>query len=354
MQLNRTMYYFCSQLCEQSFAPANTEIKIEQTTTSIHPIQRYLQESTELNGSDLFLSSGEAPTLRVGPDFKILEDTLLDDAIIMSFMNMVLSKTKLDEFHAGADVDLALESPDKTRFRVNIFRHAKGTGMVIRMLPNKIRSFSELGLPHAFERLIYSKEGLILVTGSTGSGKTATLASFINTINEKFERHIISVEDPIEYIIPNKRSLIHQREVGRHVTSFADGLKSALRECPDVIVVGEMRDLESITWALRAAETGHLVLGTLHSSTASQTVTRLIDVFDSLRQQQIRIQLAESLLCVCSQKLLPRKDKKGMVLATEIMINTLAIGNLIRTNNLHSIAGYIKSGAEHHMHTFEQ
>lgn len=362
-EINNQHYLFCSQRCELSFleeqSSMNSKYQNPKQTSPIpiensHPVHRYLQESATLNGSDLFLSAGEPPRLRLGADFKVLESTCLTDDILMSFLQMTLTPKKLDEFYSGLDVDIALETPDKTRYRLNIFRHYKGIGIVVRMLPNKIRSFNELGLPQAFEKLIYSTEGLILVTGATGSGKTATLASFINTINNQFERHIITIEDPIEYVIPNKKSMIHQREVGRHVGSFADGLKSALRESPDVIVVGEMRDLESITWALRAAETGHLVLGTLHSSTASQTITRLIDVFDTSRQQQIRIQLAESLLCVCSQKLIPKKDKQEMVLATEVLINTLAISNLIRMNNTHSIAGYIKTGAEYHMHSFEQ
>ena len=202
----------------------------------------------------------------------------------------------------GKDVDLGLEVKGVSRFRVNIFRHHKGLSVAVRPLPNKILTFSELGLPEVFHDLISLKHGLILITGPAGSGKTTTLASFINAINENEERHIITIEDPIEYLIANKRSLIHQREVGWHTTSFSDGLRSALRESPDIIVVGELRDLESISLALRAAETGHLVLGTLHSGTAVQALTRIIDVFDSVRQEQIMVQLAQSLQCVCSQK----------------------------------------------------
>ena len=193
-----------------------------------------------------------------------------------------------------------------------------------------------------------------MITGPAGSGKTTTLASFIDTINQNEERHIITIEDPIEYLITNKRSLIHQREVGWHTSSFADGLRSALREDPDIIVVGELRDLESISLCLRAAETGHLVLATLHSGTAVQALTRIIDVFDSVRQEQVMVQLAQSLQCVCSQNLIKRMDKPGMVLATEILIGTLAISNLIRQNRIYEIRGYMETGQAEKMHTFKK
>jgi twitching motility protein PilT len=230
----------------------------------------------------------------------------------------------------------------------------KGLSLAVRPLPNNILSLNELGLPEVFYNLTCLKHGLILITGPAGCGKTTTLASFLSTINQHEERHIITIEDPIEYLIANKRSLIHQREVGWHTASFSDGLRSALRENPDVIVIGELRDLDSISLALRAAETGHLVLGTLHSGTAIQALTRIVDIFDSVRQPQIMVQLAQSLQCVCSQNLIKRKGKPGMVLATEILIGTLAIRNLIRQNRLHEIRGYIETGQAENMHTLKQ
>jgi twitching motility protein PilT len=205
-----------------------------------------------------------------------------------------------------------------------------------------------------FEDLAHLKHGLILITGPAGSGKSTTLASFINRINNQEERHIITIEDPVEYFIPHQLSLVHQREVGLHTASFSDGLKSALRENPDVIVIGELRDLESIALAIRAAETGHLVVGTLHSGTSVQAITRLLDVFDVGRQALIRVQLAQSLQAVCSQRLYKKIDGSGMVIATEVLIATLAIRNIIRQQRVHEIRGYMETGMREQMHTFKQ
>ncbi|MDE2027669.1 MAG: PilT/PilU family type 4a pilus ATPase, partial [Candidatus Omnitrophica bacterium] len=226
--------------------------------------------------------------------------------------------------------------------------------MAVRPLPRSIPTLDELELPGVFHSLTGLKHGLVLITGPAGSGKTTTLASFIETVNQREQKHVITIEDPIEYLIANKRCLIHQREVGEHTASFADGLRNALRESPDIIVVGEMRDLETIALALRAAETGHLVLGTLHSATAVQAITRIIDAFDSIRQKQVTIQLAQSLQCVCAQNLFKRRDRGGMVLTTEVLIGTLAISNLIRQDRIHEIHGYMETGIAENMHTFKQ
>jgi len=318
------------------------------------PLSSWFQEAVIQGASDLFVSVGEPPTLKIYGVFKKLSDQIIDHQTVERFIKYTLPPNKLTELSEGKDVDLGLEINGVSRFRVNVFRHHKGLSVAVRPLPSKIPSFSDLGLPKVFYDLTGLKHGLVLITGPAGSGKTTTLASFINAINQNEERHIITIEDPIEYIIANKRSLIHQREVGWHTISFAEGLRSSLRESPDIIVVGELRDLKSISLALRAAETGHLVLGTLHSGTAVQALTRIIDVFDSIRQQQVMVQLAQSLQCVCSQNLIRRIDKPGMALATEILIGTLAISNLIRQNRVHEIHGYMETGKAEKMHTFKQ
>jgi len=320
----------------------------------VNPLFSWFKEAASQDASDLFLSVGESPVLRICGNFKKLSDQVLDHQTLEGFIRFILPENKIRRFLEGKDVDLGLEIKNVSRFRINIFRHHKGLSLAVRPLPFKILSLNELGLPEVFVRLTSMKRGLILITGPAGSGKTTTLASFVNSINQNEERHIITIEDPIEYLIENERCLIHQREVGWHTTSFSDGLRNALRESPDVIVVGELRDLESISLALRAAETGHLVLGTLHSGTAVQALTRLIDAFDSTRQEQVKVQLAQSLQCVCSQILIKRKDKPGMILATEILIGTLAISNLIRQNRIHEIRGYMETGQAEKMHTFKQ
>jgi twitching motility protein PilT len=319
-----------------------------------HPLCYWLKESAAQGASDLFISVGESPTFKIYGIFKKMTDQIIDQKTLEEFIKKALPENKLKEFSEGKDVDLGLEIKDVARFRINIFRDHKGVSLAVRPLPNKIPTLSELGLPEIFHDLTSLKHGLILITGPAGSGKTTTLASFINAINLNEGRNIITIEDPIEYLIPNKRSLIHQREVGLDTASFADGLRSALREDPDVIVVGELRDLDSISLALRAAETGHLVLGTLHSGTAVQALTRIVDIFDSVRQAEVMVQLAQSLQCICTQSLIKRKDMPGMVLATEVLIATMAISNLIRQNRVHEIRGYMETGRAEKMHTLKQ
>ena len=283
----------------------------------------------------------------------MIENTITSEKLI-KIINTILSGQKLKDYQDGQEVDLGLDVPGCSRFRLNIFRHQTGITIAIRPIPYEIPEMRELGLPPVFEDLAHLKHGLILITGPAGSGKSTTLASFINRINQKEERHIITIEDPVEYIISHQLSLVHQREVGLHTASFSDGLKSALRENPDVIVIGELRDLESIALAIRAAETGHLVVGTLHSGTSVQALTRLLDVFDVGRQALIRVQLAQSLQAVCSQRLYQKSDGKGMVVATEVLIATLAIRNIIRQQRIHEIRGYMETGMREQMHTFKQ
>jgi twitching motility protein PilT len=251
-------------------------------------------------------------------------------------------------------VDLGLDVESSSRFRVNVFRHLNGNSVAIRPLPYKIPTIEELGLPSVFSDLSHLTHGLILITGPTGSGKTSSLAAFLDMINRREEKHIITIEDPIEYIIPNQRSLVHQREIGWHIRSFADGLRSALRENPDIIVVGEMRDKETISLSIRAAETGHLVVGTLHSGTAMQAITRMLDVFEAGSQAQLRVQLSQSLQAICAQRLFKRVDQKGMIVATETLIATLALRTLIRENRIQEIRGYMETGQREQMHVLKQ
>ncbi|MBF0505095.1 MAG: PilT/PilU family type 4a pilus ATPase [Candidatus Omnitrophica bacterium] len=314
----------------------------------------WLQRAVNSHASDLFLSDREQPVLKIYGTFKRLGENAITTEKLYKIISAILAPQRLKEYQNGREVDMGLDVPGCSRFRLNIFRHQTGTTIAIRPIPYKIPEMRELGLPPVLEDLAHLKHGLILITGPAGSGKSTTLASFIDQINRQEERHIITIEDPVEYFIEPQRSLVHQREVGCHTSSFSDGLRSALRENPDVIVVGELRDLDSISLAIRAAETGHLVVGTLHSGTAIQAITRLLDVFEAGRQSLIRVQLAQSLLAVCSQRLYKRSDGNGMVVATEMLIATLAIRNIIRDQRINEIRGYMAMGMREQMHTLKQ
>ncbi|VAX35860.1 Twitching motility protein PilT [hydrothermal vent metagenome] len=366
-------YFFCSSSCFQSFQmnpkrfvygdekknkiiPNENILPLENTQDQLkfNGMFSWLKKAVESHACDLFLTVGEPPTIKVYGRFQQIDALPLSHEQMATIIQSILPDKKKEEFEKGGEIDLGLDIQGLSRFRINIFRQQNGASMAIRPLPYTIPSLKSLKLPDVFNDFISIKHGLILITGPTGSGKTTTLAAFINAINQQEERHIITIEDPIEYVIPNQRSLIHQREVGLHTQSFADGLRNALRENPDIIVVGELRDLESISLAIRAAETGHLVLGTLHSGTAVQTITRVLDVFDTARQPQIRIQLAQSLQAICSQRLIKKSDGQGMVLATEIMVATLALRNIIRQNRVQEIRGYMETGMRENMHTLKQ
>lgn len=317
-------------------------------------VSRWLEMAVKREASDLFLSAGEPPTIKVYNEFMALQSEPLSAEEIGRIIDGILPEKKLIEFHAGSDVDIGIDINESCRFRVNAFRQLHGASLVLRPLPRRIPTMEELLLPVVLKELSLLTRGLLLVTGTAGSGKSTTLAAMINMINQRDQKHIITIEDPIEYIIPPRRSLIHQREVGLHVPSFAAGLRSALREHPDIIVVGELRDLESIALAVSAAETGHLVLGTLHSGTAVQAITRLTDVFESGRQPQIRLQLSQSLQAVISQRLFKRRDKPGMAVATEVMIATLAMRTLIRENRIQEMRGFMETGVREQMNTLRQ
>lgn len=271
---------------------------------------------------------------------------------LQSLLFEIISEKQKKAFIEKWELDFAYAAPGLGRFRVNIFMQRKGLGAVLRTIPEKIRTPEELQLPQGIMDLINVDKGLILVTGPTGSGKSTTLAALIHHVNLTSESHIITIEDPIEFVHQNFKSLVNQREVGSHTKSFSNALKAALREDPDILLVGELRDLETISLALTAAETGHVVFGTLHTNSAAKTIDRIIDVFDQGQQQQVRTMLAESLRGVVAQALFPRADGAGRVAAYEILRNNKAIANLIRENKVHQIPSMIQTGKRQGMVLF--
>jgi len=270
-----------------------------------------------------------------------------------SLIYEILTEKQKDLFTENWDLDLSYPLGGVGRFRVNVFMQRNGISAVFRLIPENIKTISELDLPEQLADLIDVAEGLILVTGPTGSGKSTTLASLIHTINKEQQAHIITIEDPIEFVHENHRCLISQREIASHTKSFSAALRAALREDPDIILVGEMRDLETIQLAITAAETGHLVFATLHTNSAIKTIDRVIDVFPEGQQTQIRVMLSESLRGVVAQTLLPRPDRQGRVPVVEVLVNVPAVANLIRESKTHQIASAMQTGRAHGMMTFE-
>lgn len=308
----------------------------------------------EKGASDLHLSSGASPMLRIRGALIPVEKEIYTKDRVHEMIYEVLTddrKAQLEEKH---EIDFAIELIDVGRFRVNAFYQRRGESAAFRIIPTKIKTLDELGLPPVCTQLSRSKKGLILVTGPTGSGKSTTLAAMIDIVNSEREDHILTIEDPIEFVHENKNCLINQREVGPHTNSFSIALRSALREDPDVILVGEMRDLETIQMALTAAETGHVVFATLHTNSAAQTIDRIVDVFPPHQQQQIRTQLSEALVAVISQTLIPTIDGQGRVVACEIMVATSAIKNLIREGKTHQMPSIIQTGAKDGMQSMDQ
>jgi twitching motility protein PilT len=301
----------------------------------------------DMGASDIHITPGKPLMMRIKGDIlPITNDTILTSEHTKSIIYGLLSDSQKARFEENLELDCSFAIRGLARFRLNVFLTKNGIEAVARIIPSKIPRPEEIGLSKEITELIDTPKGLILVTGPTGSGKSTTLACLINLINEKYRSNIITIEDPIEFVYENKNSIIRQREVGQHTKSFATALKAALRENPDVILVGEMRDLETIQLTLTSAETGHLTFATLHTQDAATTVDRIIDVFPPHQQEQIRIQLASSLRAVISQILLPRKDGKGLVAAREVMIMTPAISNLIREGKTHLIYGAIETGAK--------
>ncbi|MCC7492495.1 MAG: type IV pilus twitching motility protein PilT [Fimbriimonadaceae bacterium] len=312
------------------------------------------------NCSDLILKAGRAPLYRylgdVLPLGEILQQKVpnLTDNDIVELGYSIMRPDQIQRFEERMELDASYQLPDVARFRVNMFRQRGMMGVAIRCIPIEIRTVEQVGVPGAIVRLCERPRGMILVTGPTGSGKSTTLAGLIHHINETRGEHIITIEDPIEFVHEDRQSILNQRELGDDTHSFANALRSALREDPDVVLIGEMRDLETIELAITAAETGHLVFGTLHTTDAVQTVDRIIDVFPPDQQGQIRLQVASSLLGVCSQTLLKRSDESARVPAFEVMICTNAIRGLIREAKTHQIESLISVGARHGMRTLNQ
>jgi twitching motility protein PilT len=287
-----------------------------------------LERALACGASDLHLRAGSPPLMRLHGRLQPLPEVDSHDGYEVALL-AILTESQRQIFEARSDLDFAYEIPQVGRFRVNLLRQHKGVGAVFRLLPSRLYTLQEIGLPQVVYALIRLEQGLVLVTGPTGSGKSTTLAAIIDHINQESDKHIVTIEDPLEFIHPNKRSLVTQREVGAHTMSFAAALRAVLREDPDIILLGELRDLETISLAITAAETGHLVFGTLHTRTAASTVDRLIDVFPPEQQSQIRTMLAETLKGVIAQQLLVRADGQGRVVAVEILVGTTALANLI-------------------------
>jgi twitching motility protein PilT len=311
-----------------------------------------LQETMTKHASDLHLSAGQPPRLRVDGDLATMDHPALDASQVAALVFELCTPEQRKHFEAEHELDFSHAVEGLGRYRVNIFLQSRGPGAVLRTIPTRIPSLEDLQLPPLLARLCERERGLVLVTGPTGSGKSTTLAAMVDLINDTWDAHILTIEDPIEFVHQSKRCLVNQREVGSHTASFSNALRSALREDPDVVLVGEMRDLETISLALTAAETGHLVFGTLHTSSAAKTMDRIIDVFPAGQQNQIRAMLAESLEAVVAQQLLKKKGG-GRIAACEILIGVPAVRNLIREGKLHQIPSMMQTGQQAGMQTFD-
>jgi twitching motility protein PilT len=317
------------------------------------PIDKLLHTVIQMKASDLFITVGSPPCLKKGGRLRRIETKILDNDDTTGLMKSITPDRCQQELQEKGGCDFAIEFVDGIRFRTAVFKQRGNIGIVMRRIPNEFLSFEQIGMPDVIKRLITRPRGLLLVTGPTGSGKTTSLASMINFLNQNYERHIITLEDPIEYYFQHEKSLVNQREIGVDVGEFKEGIRRALRMAPDIILVGEMRDLATIHAAIEAAETGHVVFGTLHTSSASSTINRIIDIFPKDQQEQIRTQLSTALIGVLCQTLLPRKPE-GMVAAYEMMVVTPAIANLIRENKTYRIDSSIQTGAKEGMFLLDE
>jgi twitching motility protein PilT len=307
-------------------------------------IDRLLDTVVRTGASDLHLTVGRKPTLRLDGGLKNLDTKVLDGDDCVALMKQITPEKAQQELQEEGSCDFGFAFGTEARFRVAIFRQRGDVTLVLRLIPNELLTFEEIGLPPILKELIRRPRGLFIVTGPTGSGKTTSLATMIDYVNTNLERHIVTAEDPIEYYHYHKKSIVNQREVGIDVPSFSEALRRVLRADPDVILVGEMRDLETIEAAIRAAETGHLVFATLHTTGASGTINRIIDAFPTNQQEQVRVQLSTALISVLSQVLLKRLDSKGRIAAYEFLVVTPAVANLIRENKTFRIDSAIQTG----------
>ncbi|QER42184.1 type IV pilus twitching motility protein PilT [Thermodesulfobacterium sp. TA1] len=312
-------------------------------------LDAFFKLMVDTQASDLHLSAGNPPLLRVHGDLQRVKYKVLEDEELREMLYEIAPEEVIKKFEEEGEVDWGYEFPGLARFRVNYYRQRRGVAAAFRLIPNKIKTVEELGLPSILNRLALLPRGLILVTGPTGSGKSTTLAAIIDYANRMRYDYILTIEDPIEFVHEPKNCLINQRELGTHTKSFANALRAALREDPDIIMIGEMRDLETISLALEAALTGHLVFATLHTISAAQTVSRIVDAFPPEERDQIRVSLSEALRAVVSQTMFKRIDRPGRIVAMEIMIATPAIRNLIRENKIHQIPSMIQMGKKYGM-----
>src|SRR3954447_7411703 len=316
-------------------------------------IDEFLKEVLNRNGSDLHFIAGDPPRIRLFGELHPLRPDPLKPEFVNEVLMEIMPRAALARLEEKHGADFAYIIPGVSRFRVNVMRHLYGLGCVCRAIPSKALTLDQLNMPDAVRNLCKVNSGLILVTGKTGSGKSTTLAAMIDDMNARMKGHILTIEDPIEFVHPRKNCLISQREIGNHSPSFASALHSALREDPDVILVGELRDYETMSIAVTAAEMGILVMGTLHTNGAAPTVDRMVNVFPSDKQSHVRTMLSTSLRGVVSQQLLQKSDKSGRVAALEILVNTPAVSNLIRQGKLDQLETTMQSGSQHGMRTMD-
>ena len=318
-----------------------------------YTMEDLMQAACDNGASDIHIEVGNPPLLRVHGELEKLDMEPLQPEDTDQLMRSIATEAQIDSVNNNGGSDFGYAFQDQARFRVSVYKQKGLVGLVLRLIPNKMIPFDKIGLPEEVTEVLYKPRGLILVTGPTGSGKTTTLTSMLNFINEQRACHIITIEDPIEFYHTHKKSSVTQREIGADVPSFAEALRRALRQDPDVILVGEMRDLETMEAAITAAETGHLVFATLHTTGAASTVDRIVGAFPTDQQGQIRMQLSVGLVAVISQLLIPRIDKPGRVAAFEIMVNTPSIASMIRDGNTHRINSDIQTGAKYGMQTLD-
>lgn len=317
-------------------------------------LNEILSEVLERGASDLHLTTGIPPMLRLHGSLVALDYPRLSGEDTQNLVYSILTQEQREKLERNWEFDFSYSLPGKARFRVNVYYQRNSMGAAFRVIPVEIKTLTELRLPQTLESLARKPRGFVLVTGPTGSGKTTTLASLINIINETRSVHIMTIEDPIEFLHSHKKSIVNQREVNSDTKSFSNALKYVLRQDPDVILIGEMRDIETISAALTAAETGHLVFATLHTQDAPQTIDRIVDVFPPHQQQQIRVQLAGTLQGVLSQQLVSRRDETGLIVAVEYMVATPGIRNMIREAKTHQIYSAMQTGQQHGMQTMDQ
>jgi twitching motility protein PilT len=318
-------------------------------------LDKIFRTALQYKASDVYITTGSKPVLRINGDLVLIEEhPVLTKKIAEEYLLEIMTEEQRNYFAKNLDLDFSLDLPSICRFRVNIAVQRKGIAGFFRLIPEVVYSLDELGLPETLKNICNFNNGLVVVTGPTGSGKSTTQAAMINEINANDAQHIITVEDPIEFVHENKKSIVDQRELKTHTLSFAKALRASLREDPDVVLIGEMRDLETIALAITAAETGHLVFATLHTSGAAKSVDRIIDAFPSDQQNQIRAQLSESLRAVVWQQLLKTKDGKGRIAPLEILINNSGVANMIRKAKTHQIDSAIETGFKEGMQTMKK